>query len=551
MTQLKRLHISPLTPELLPLVIPKAILPFASEISYHTIQSSPERNYGYVTLPTMEADKIQKKLNGSILKGSKMRIGEARPEKGKRKLEDTDAEERDAPTPKKVRKDKKKSKREDGVLPGVELPEERKVKRAWTEPDAPPKSKKSSQALKDKKEKKSKAKPSSLTDKPELLFKTSVPPNATPLLDEKKKSKKRKKGESKKDVVVHEFSNTTKQPAFLRDSNAVNGKPTSKFVDGEGWFDEAGNRVEQEHDSRRTRSRTEKETTSPAIEIAKPSKRSIVKVPTIGLSTSTNASPRLLNEDETSSSGSSLDSASDAEIGAPKHTSPQRLTKSTKPPDAAASSSSSATSSPRVNRLSITRASATPPPTATNPNPTPPPTTTTTPHPLETLFKRPRAAASVTTPLKKPNLEVTTSFSFFDPDVEEAPLTGVGLLAPQTPFTRRDLRERGQRSAAPTPDTAMPGKSFWPKDDGSDDDGDVSAPEGMEGYSLPLKGLEEEEETGVGRTKGEKGAGKEEGAFEKGFWANRGTNNRGTKRRVREVKKERRRAENSKRGGRG
>ena len=304
MTGLKRLHISPLTPELLPLVIPQATLPLASSISYHTIQSSPERNYGYVTLPTMEADKIQKKLNGSILKGSKMRVGEARSEKGKRKLEDTDAEEGDSPTPKKVRKDKKKSKREDGVLPGVELPNERKVKRAWTEPDEPPKSKKKSQGSKEKKEKKQKAKPSSFTDKPELLFKTSVPPNAAPLPDEKKKSKKRKKGESKKDVVVHEFSNTTKQPAFLRDSNAVNGKPTSEFVDGEGWLDEAGNRLEKE--PHRTRSKTEKETGSPITGSAKPSKRPAVKVPIIGLSTSTITSPQPLKEDDTSSSGSSL-----------------------------------------------------------------------------------------------------------------------------------------------------------------------------------------------------------------------------------------------------
>ena len=305
MTELKRLHVSPLNPELLPLVIPKAIIPLVSNISYHTIQSSPDRNYGYVTLPAMEADKIQKKLNGSILKGSKMRVGEARPEKGKRKLEDTDAEEGDSPTTKKVRKDKKKSKREEGVLPGVELPKERKVKRAWTEPEAPLKSKKSSQASKDKKEKKSKAKPSSFTGKPELLFKTSIPPNAAPLPDEKKKSKKRKKGESNKDVVVHEFSNTTKQPAFLRGSNVVNGKATSKFVDGEGWFDEAGNRVEQEHDSHRTRSKTEKGTTSPVIESEKPSKKPAVEVPTIGLSTSTITSPQPLNEDETSSSGSS------------------------------------------------------------------------------------------------------------------------------------------------------------------------------------------------------------------------------------------------------
>ena len=253
MPEFKRLHISPLTPELLPLVVSKALFPFASNISYHTIQSSPERNYGYVTLPATEADKIQKKLSGSILKGSRMRVGEARPGNGKRKLEDGGTEGGEAPASKKVRQEKKKTRREEGVLPGVELPKDRKVKRGWTEPEASGKSKKSSKVPKDKKEKKSKTKPSSFTDQPELLFKTTVPPNAAPLQDEKKKSKKRKKGESGRDVVVHEFSNTTKQPAFLRDGQVVNGKEaTSEFIEGKGWVDEAGNVVEAERKTRQT-----------------------------------------------------------------------------------------------------------------------------------------------------------------------------------------------------------------------------------------------------------------------------------------------------------
>lgn len=545
MPESKRLHISPLTPSLLPLVVPKAIVPFASNISYHTIQSSPERNYGYVTLPTMEADRIQKKLNGSILKGSKMRVGEARPEKSKRKLEDDGAEAAEAPASKKVRKEKTKLKGEEGVLPGVELPKQRKVKRGWTEPEAPVKSKRSSKVAKDK-EKKPKSKPSSFTDKPELLFKTTVPPNAAPLQDEKKKSKKRKKGESGRNVIVHEFSNTTKQPAFLRDSQAVNGKkPTSEYVEGKGWVDEEGNVVEAESKTRRTRSNGNQRIAEAEItEKVKPPKKPKVEVPAIGLSTSTNTSPTLLHEDETSSSGSSSNSASDTDNDEARQAPPG----TTSPLDASPSSSTPA-SPPQVSRLSITRSSATPPPI--NADPSPPPTSD--PHPLEALFKRPRAAASASTPLKKPNLEVTTKFSFFDPDVEEAPLTGVGLLAPQTPFTRRDLNERGQRSAAPTPDTAMPGKSFWARED---DDGDVSGPEGMEGYHLPVLGEDlEEDGDSIGgeeaENKKDKGGEEEENAFAKEFWQNRGQNNRNTKRRMREAKKEKRRAENTKRGGRG
>lgn len=489
-----------------------------------------------------------------------MRVNEARPEKGKRKLENEDTEDAEGSATIKARKEKKKPKREEGVLPGVELPKERKVKRGWTEPEAPSKSKKSSRVTKEKGEKKPKAKPSSFTNEPELLFKTTIPPNATPLQDEvsstKNKVKKRKRGETDREVLVHEFSNTTKQPVFLRDSQAVNGKKgASEYVEGQGWVDEAGNIIDPEHKPGRTRSKAMKEQPQ-KVEGAKNGKPRIepkVNIPTIGLTKTTNTSPKLLNDDETSSSGSSLDSASEAESEAPKKTTSHPPQKASSPPSASSDSDEAASS--RVNRLSITRSSATPPPTTTSP---PPPSA---PHPLETIFKRPRAAASATP--RKPNLEVTTSFSFFDPDVDEAPLTGVGLLAPQTPFTRRDLNERGQRSAAPTPDTAMPGRSFWGADrEGSlGDDGDVSGPEGMEGYSLPILGEEEEEEEPTDDVQdGERGGKKkvearekeekEESAFAKEFWEKRGERNRAVKRRVREAKKEKRRSENKRRGGR-
>ena len=556
MPEFKRLHISPLNPELLSIVVPKPVLPLASNISYHSIQSSPERNYGYVTLPTAEADKIQKKLNGFILRGKKMRVGEARPEKGKRKLENDDAEEVEGSVTKKVRKEKRKSKGEDGVLPGVELPKERKVKRGWTEPEAPAKSKEK-KGKKEKKDKKSKLKPSSYTNEPELLFRTKVPPNAAPLQDEtstiKKKSNKRKNGEVDREVVVHEFSNTTKRPAFLREAQTVNGeKGSSEYIESKGWVDEAGNLVEEASKARQTRSKAStngstKEAKAPKKPTSQPPK---VEIPIIGLSTSTNTSPQLLNEDETSSSGTSSDSDSANEIdnAPPNKSIPPTLPKASSSASPASPTSPS-TPPPRLHRLSITRSSATPPPPA--------------PHPLETLFKRPSTAASATP--RKPNLEVTTSFSFFDASVDEAPLTG--LAAPQTPFTRRDLRERGQRSAAPTPDTAMPGKSFWglEREGGADDmDGDVSGPEGMEGYALPILGEEEEgdgvaEEEGDGEEEGEGGKkksgakkekGTEESDFAKEFWEKRGERNRAAKRRVREAKKEMRRADNKRRAGR-
>lgn len=567
MPEFKRLHISPLNPDLLTVVVPKPVLPLASGISYHSIQSSPDSGYGYVTLPTAEADKIQKKFNGFILKGKKMRIGEARPEKGKRKLENDDVEEVEGSATKKVRKEKKKSKREEGILPGVELPKERKVKRGWTEAELPAKQKKEK---KEKKEKKSKLKSSSYTNEPELLFKTKVPPNVAPLEEQtstiNKKSKKRKKGEVDREVIVHEFTNTTKQPAFLRDALPVNSKKgASEYVEGKGWVDEAGNLVEEESKARQTRSKAG--TDGSAKEAKAPTKKAgqapKVEIPIIGLSTPTNTSPQLLNEDKTSSSGSSTDSDSAAE----SQSIPPPLRKPNPSSASPTSSASSEASSPRLNRLSITRSSATPPPISLDPLPHQPPSPPQPPpHPLETLFKRPSTAASATP--RKPNLEVTTSFSFFDQDVEEAPLTGVvGLLAPQTPFTRRDLSERGQRSAAPTPDTAMPGKGFWGLERGvggdEDDDGDVSGPEG---YILPGLGEREEgegegsidkkdgdqgrgtEKLGERKEKKEKEAGESE--FAKEFWEKRGERNRAAKKRVREAKKEKRRADGKKRSGR-
>lgn len=36
----------------------------ASTISYHTIDIFPEKNYGYIELPEIEADKLRRKLNG-------------------------------------------------------------------------------------------------------------------------------------------------------------------------------------------------------------------------------------------------------------------------------------------------------------------------------------------------------------------------------------------------------------------------------------------------------------------------------------------------------
>lgn len=496
--QTRRLHISPFNPSLVSVILPPPILQLATSISYHSIQTFPERNYGYVTLPAMDAEKITKKLNGSLLRGSKMKVGEARPEKSKRRLEET-AEEEGRTERKKARK--LKSKNEDEVLPGVELPKERKVKRGWTEVGE-----------RSKKDKKAKTK-SAYTDEPELLFKTKVPPNAALVADgsaKKGKEKKSKKGKADREVLVHEFANTTKQPAFLRDStvtNKTNG--TTEYVDGKGWVDSNGEVVEAEP----------KNVKKPRASRSKEAEKVIAPTPAIALS-----KPETPPEDdETSSSGSS------------------------------SSSSPTSSTSPHLDRLSITRSSATPPPmptlTAASP-PVLPPLHQSQPHPLETLFKRPPPPTSTpSSTSKKPNLEVSTSFSFFDDD---DPGVMTGLLPPRTPATQTDIRNRRQRSAAPTPDTAMPGKSFW----GNRRSESLEAGDLSDGGLPPLG---EEETTGAGREDDEEevegngtGEGKErkseESAFAKEFWEKRGERNRAVKRRVREAKKEKRQAENKKRG---
>ena len=76
-----RLHITPFTAELHDRVIPPSLRPLAGNISYHTVQTFPERSFGFVELPSMEAEKLKKKLNGSTLKGTKIAIEEAKPPK--------------------------------------------------------------------------------------------------------------------------------------------------------------------------------------------------------------------------------------------------------------------------------------------------------------------------------------------------------------------------------------------------------------------------------------------------------------------------------------
>ena len=217
-----RLHITPLTPALLPTFLPPSVLPIARNISYHTVETYPERAYGFVELPRMEASKLQKKLNGSILKGTKIRIETARPQK--LPVLDND------PEPEKPKKERGKKRKRDETISAIEIGE-RSVKRGWTVPSS------KTDKRGDKKDKKAKSK---YSDGKECLFKTVVPPNKVDMKDGKRKKR------NAREEVVHEFEKTTKHASFLRGSK-VDGKSktASQFVEGKGWVDEDGNLIEE------------------------------------------------------------------------------------------------------------------------------------------------------------------------------------------------------------------------------------------------------------------------------------------------------------------
>ncbi|KAJ5180410.1 Nucleotide-binding alpha-beta plait [Penicillium capsulatum] len=481
-----RLHITPLTADLLPSVLPASLRAAATDISFHTIPTFPENNYGYITLPNMEAEKIKKKLNGSILKGKKFKIESARPSKRQRNEE---AESEPAPAEKKK---SKKRKSDDQVLEGYELPSDRKVKRGWTEPSGSKKEKGRSEK-KNKKEKKEKPQPKSkYTEKPECLFRTTVPPNRSSESADDKNAKKKKKKSS--ESVVHEFGKTMSHPSFLR-STGDGSAPTATFDEEKGWVDATGAVKEPPSQKARKHDYRPGQVAGTKLKGSGKSSNRKAKTPTPASSSE--------SEDWTSSSGSS-DESSDSESEATTVAPASSTEDSASAPNAATDDAESEAAQDAEGKEV---------------------------HPLEALFKRSAPAESQDQPA--PNAD--TGFSFFENgDIEsenEAP--PAEPQTPFTPFTKRDLQVRGLRSAAPTPDTGLPSRQRqWAEEDMEDDDVSIESP--------------------VSKSRGlDLGLGKEETEFAKWFWENRGENNRAWKKRRRDVAKEQRQRENRKKGMKG
>jgi len=536
----KRLHITPFNPDLLDRFIPLSLRPLASGVSFHTVQTYPERGFGYVELPAMEADKLKKKFNGSVLKGSKVKIENAKPEK-KRKVEVEVEEDGDARKERKRAK-KEKRRREEGVLPGRELEEGRHIKRGWKDEAADKVGKKSVKAKSGNKDS-----VSSLEGK-KMRFKTTIPPNAAPMektLKSKSKDKKEKEDRvAKHSAVVQEFAKAQKPAPSVGKSKS---KRAVSFEDGQGWVDEEGNVVETASKSKRPRKERltalvetdQAKDASEGAENATAPKTAPVQPPADPTPEPIlTASVTVATDDESSSLSSSSEepsseddqSESDDDLEGEEadldHTqsSPVRVGTfneriSSHSPDA--EDSAIAVESPAKEV-----------------------------HPLEALFKRPRPVKSPESIRKPKPQPIDTSFSFFnssgadeDMDVEE---DGSADYPPQTPHTKQDMEWRGMRSAAPTPDTAAIGRKFsFPfargdeSDIDEDENEDVDVDAGVEAEDEDLPDANQVPVTGT-----KQGQEREESEFRKWFFENRGDLNRGWKKRRREERKAKRQREN-------
>lgn len=512
-----RLHITPLTLDLFPSVLPASLQSSATEVSFHSIPTFPENAYGYVTLPTIEAEKFKKKMDGSMLKGKKFRVEVARPKKRYRD------EEEIADSVTKPIKTSKKRRTEDGVLDGHELTD-RQVKRGWTESSNAKQERRKEEKKKGKgtEETKTKTQPKSkYTDKPECLFRTQVPPNRAPAAADEKQAKKKKKKQSK-ESVVHEFSNTVTYPTFVR-SATEDVPPSATFQDGKGWVDDSGNLKEPVSD--RIRSDQFKPGQVPgAKEKRKPAKALPVELDSISQKSkeeSPSTKAALESEDEssdwTSSSGdsSSDDSASESDDSTSSPSSESDVSDDDQELEPSSKDTKSADSSkpPQEDPKLSQAETADEPPSADV-------------HPLEALYKRPAPDSSES----RPSWEVNTQFSFFGNNDIESEEEDEKTEEPYTPYTKKDMQERGLRSAAPTPDTALPNRRIlWDEPDA--EEGDVN--------STPIR----KPRTAAAQT--------EESDFAKWFWDNRGDNNRAWKKRRRDAAKEERQRENRRKGMKG
>lgn len=550
-----RLHISPLTPALLDSILAPSIRPLATDISFHNIATFPENDYGFVNLPSMEADKLKKKLNGSILKGRKFKVEAAREDPKKQK---TTIETHTSPKPTKTSSKRKAEDAEDTVLDGYELPADRQVKRGWTEPPSAKRLKKQKKA--DKEASKTKLQPKSkYTEKEECLFKTKMPANK--MSEAILKKNKSKKFKTPNEVVVHEFAQTFTHPSFLKATSS--GKPiTAKFEEGKGWMDEDGNVLEEttgkkartadyhpgKKDGAKERPAVKERKKSSSPDEASSSEEEDQEPDWTSSSGSSesesSASDNDSDNESDDSSSSDASSVSDKEEEVTKTTQVTIRSKANKLDerneegnDSTSESDSDQEDGSEVDSENEASASSDPAETTTEANEV---------HPLEALFKRTQTEKNASESPKP-------TFSFFaemDDDIEDeeeevAPLA----LEPSTPFSKQDRQIRGLRSGAPTPDTAVFNRRKLLLSEANDDNDEDEDMDMDEDYDHTHSLAEETPSKPKAETDSQRQP--EESDFVKWFWENRGDNNRAWKRRRRDAAKEKRQRENRRKGLKG
>ncbi|KAH7319676.1 hypothetical protein B0I35DRAFT_429567 [Stachybotrys elegans] len=530
-----RLHITPLDPDLLKIIVPASILPRAQNISFHTIATFPERRYGYVDLPLMDAEKIKKKLNGTVLKGTKVRIEKARAQEIHQPSGEPEASEQPKKKKKKSSEDaetSKKRKRDAEVLEGVVL-NGRKVKRGWTEPQEQRKKRKSKkdEEPKEKEKEKRKRTKSKYTDQEECLLKTRLPRNATAPPPEDDGTKKRRKEGKSREVTVHEFEKTTKFPSFLKNSApSTDKKPAVEFVEGTGWVDEDGNVVEAV---------TKKSRPAPGPRKPSPAKAKAVAEEKEEDSDSSSSSSDSSSEDSDSDSDS--DEVAEEEDVAMKEKEEEEQVAPKEPeplptPTSAARTDTRPISSSSSRSLTIKIPPVTP--------------SAVKVHPLEALYKRAKPDGNGA---QTPGQE-SKGFSFFGGDNdngEEGP-SQMTISMPMTPYSRQEFEWRNVRSAAPTPDTAHPTRvhNFWasqgdslPEEDEEDEDDGAAAHGITASVEADAEEMgEENEEDDNDAEPPQDQAGSSD--FQKWFWENRRDLNRSWMQRRKTAAKEKRHRDN-------
>ncbi|KAK4619769.1 hypothetical protein CLAFUW4_10912 [Fulvia fulva] len=535
-----RLHITPFNPSLLERYIPASLQPQASNISFHTIETFPERGFGYVELPVMEAQKLKKKLNGTTLKGAKVKIEEAKPEKKRKVAPTEDVDEDDAKARKKAKKEKRK--REEGVLPGHQLAEDRHIKRGWAEDTKAKKPKEDGEK-------------DSIEGK-KLRFKTVVPPNKVSEEKDSKKSKaqekkddadKKKKSKPGKEAVVKEFAKNLKLGYISGRGN----KTATRYEEGTGWVDDSGDVIEAEPEAKKKNKRSKKveevaETEpGPEAEVlvetgidaevgaaaSDPEGESDVdEQPALPEPPKSKKAKKALSpepEEASSSSDSGTDVSSESSVSSDSASESSDSEEEEEDEDErvdrqlneAKSNTATNTSVERELQNSIPIDGAIPSAEAVA---------------FAASFKRRSTPQQEPTPKPQKPTPIDTSFNFFSSDPADEDDVMTETLIPQTPRTKEDLEWRSTRSAAPTPDTAAIGKVFdffFATEDASD-----AEMEDAEG-DVTLDAVAENE-----KAEGKR----EESEFRKWFYENRGDLNRAWKKRRREEKKILRQRENRK-----